>query len=117
MKKLLNISSVSALCMTLSLSVNLMGLHAKEVTALSHPVVSKKISVTKKIVDSDTGMVKLSHDPHNHVDHQTSKSIVKASAEQTMQADARNLRKVRQRRDRKPIRLLRFSLRLLPVGV
>lgn len=113
MQKSLQLFSTSLLGLTLSLAVCLMGVHAKELTSISHSPIAKEHATAKK----EHGTVKLQHDPHNHVDHQTSKSIVKVFGDQTsMQADAKSLRKVRHGSKRKVIRKLQFSLRLLPLG-
>lgn len=99
MQKILSVTakvSASLLGCVLSLAVCLMGVHAKELTSLSVSKPSKESVAVKKTVTDDQTIMKVQHDSHNHVDHQTSKSIVKVFGDQSgMQTDARHLRKVR----------------------
>lgn len=118
MKNKISKCLASALGITLSISVCLMGIHAKDLAAYSKTTKGSHASHIKKMSGDDQAALKIHHDPHNHVDHQTSKSIVKVSGDQTqMNADARSLRKVRHgRRKQQQQRRLNFRLILVPFG-
>lgn len=111
MKTIVTTTLTSTLAITICIAVCLIGVHAKEVTALSKVARGNITPQVKKVVGDDPTTFKAHHDPHNHVDHQTSKSITKTFGDQT-QADARSLRKVRHNNKQRRKLSLPFGLSL-----
>lgn len=117
MRRSLTSSMVPLLSYTLTLAVILIGVHAKDLSAMSKNIVDHTDTQPKKAVSDGGGDVKVQSELHPHTDRQTIKGLTKAVGDQTsLQADAKHLRRVKNVQ-RKKHRMLRFNLQLLAIKV